>query len=135
MAFPANDVYFHAPGVASVQWDRAGRFVFVEWQGWANSAEFGALLEAEIRALTANGGSSLLADCRLQKVLSPADQDRANEEWMPRALAAGLKRFAVVLPESVLASMNIKERLAQGTGVLQVAYFDSVDEAREWLAE
>jgi len=37
------DVYFDLPGVASVRWDD-GQLVFVEWQGWANAAEFAALL-------------------------------------------------------------------------------------------
>jgi len=80
-------------------------------------------------------GSRWLADCRRQKVLSPADQDRADREWLPRALAAGLKNFAVVLPDSGLAGMNIKDRLA---GVpkakLEIGYFATVEQAQEWLA-
>jgi hypothetical protein len=47
----ANTVYFNAPGVASVRWDEDAQLVLVEWQGWANSTEFTALLNAEIDAL------------------------------------------------------------------------------------
>ncbi len=129
-----DDVYFHAPGVASVRWDGEGQLVLVEWEGWANSTEFAALLDAEIHALRQHHGSRLLADCRRQKVLNPADQDRANLDWLPRALAAGLKRIAVVLPSSGLAELNLKESLGKApAGALDVAYFVTVEEAREWL--
>ncbi len=130
-----GDLYFNAPGTASVKWDGARATVVVVWEGWANSTEFAALLEAGVRALKDHRGSRWLADCRRQKVLSPADQDRADREWLPRALAAGLKNFAVVLPDSGLAGMNIKDRLA---GVpkakLEIGYFATVEQAQEWLA-
>jgi len=132
---PVDGVYFNTPGVASVRWDEAARLVLVEWEGWADSSEFAALLDAEIQALEQHRGSRLLADCRRQKVLNPRDQDRANREWLPRALKAGLKRFAVVVPASVVADMNLRDSLgkASGTG-LEVGYFATVAEAREWVA-
>jgi SpoIIAA-like len=132
---PAADIfYFNAPGVASVRWDEDGQLVLVEWQGWANAAEFSQLLEAEISALRKHRGTRMLADCRKQKGLSAADQDRANENWLPRALTAGLKRFAVVVPSSGLAQANLKERLAKvRAGALEIAYFATPEEARDWL--
>jgi len=131
----ADLVYFDAPGVASVRWDEDGQLVLVEWHGWANAAEFAALLEAEIAALRKHRGTRMLADCRRQKGLSAADQDRANENWLPRALVAGLKRFAVVLPSSGLAAANLKERLGKvRAGALELAYFATPEEARDWLS-
>jgi len=127
--------YFNAPGVASVRWDEAGQLVLVEWEGWANSSEFAALLQGEIEALRKHRASRLLADCRRQKVLNPADQERANQEWVPRALAVGLKRFAVVVPSSVLAELNLKASLDKvPANELDVAYFATPEEARVWLS-
>jgi hypothetical protein len=133
---PLEDgVYFNSPGVASVRWDYDAQLVLVEWDGWANSNEFAALLDAEIQALKQNQGTRLLADCRRQKVLSPKDQDRANREWLPRALAAGLKHFAIVVPESVIADMNLRASLDKASAsTLEVGYFSTVEEARDWLA-
>ena len=132
---PGNsNVYFNAPGVARVSWEPTGGLVVVEWEGWADSAEFTALLEAEIQALIDHSGSRLLADCRRQRVLNPADQDKADREWVPRAVAVGLRRFAIVLPTSVLAAMNLQDRLGKvPSGTLEVAYFDGVKAAQEWL--
>jgi len=129
-----DDVYYSVPGVATVRWDGEHATVFVEWDGWANSAEFSALLDAEIKALQDHGCSCLLADCRRQRVLNPADQERADREWTPRAIMAGLKRFAIVLPESDMAAGHLQERLGKvPKSAMQIAYFGSVEEAREWL--
>ena len=132
-----DDVYFfRAPGVASVRWDPEAELVLVEWEGWANSAEFAQLLDAEVRALQQHQGSRLLADCRRQKVIKPEDQTLADKAWLPRALAAGLKRFAVVLPTSVLAEMNIRDALGRIPGTaLHVEYFSTMEEAQAWLLE
>lgn len=131
---PDGEVYFNSPGVATVAWDHERATVFVEWEGWADSAEFAALLDAGVLALRKHRGSRWLADCRRQRVLNPTDTERADREWLPRAVAAGLRRFAVVLPASGLAAMDIKEREATLSAVLQVGYFASVDDTREWLA-
>ena len=134
-AADGGEFYFRAPGVASVRWDEPESTVFVEWEGWADSAEFAALLDAEVRALADHNGSRLLADCRRQKVLRPADQEKADREWVPQALAAGLKQFAVVLPTSALAAMNLGARLGKvPDGAFTVRYFESVDAAKRWLA-
>jgi hypothetical protein len=130
-----SDFYFHAVGVASVRWDQTASTVLVEWEGWADSTEFTTLLDAGVRALTEHSGSRWLADCRRQRVLKPADQDWGDRVWLPRAVAAGLRRFAVVLPASGLATMNIKDREAtMRSKGLDVGYFATVPEAREWLA-
>jgi hypothetical protein len=130
----ADIVFFDKPGVASVRWDEDSQIVLVEWQGWANPSEFAALLDAEVVALRKHKSSRMLADCRRQKGLRATDQVRANEVWLPRALAAGLRRFAVVLPSSGLAAANLKERLGKvPPGALELAYFATPEEAREWL--
>jgi hypothetical protein len=134
MISPADGVYFSTAGVATVRWDEDDQLVVVEWDGWANSAEFAALLEAELRALEQHRGSRILADCRRQKVLHPKDQERANREWLPRALKIGLKRFAIVVPASVVADMNLRDSMEKASGAgLEVEYFANVEEARDWV--
>lgn len=106
--------------------------VLVVWEGWANTAEFHGLLDAEVQALNDHRGSRLLADCRLQRVLNPADQERANRDWIPRATEAGLKKFAIVLPVSELAASHIRERTGEARS-FEVAYFDDLQQAQDWL--
>lgn len=129
----SSQTYFVVPGVASVKWDDANQVVLVVWEGWANSSEFRELLDAEVRALKEHGGSLLLADCRLQRVLNLADQERANREWIPRAAEAGLKKFGIVLPVSDLAAAHIRERTEKSP--FEVSYFDELEKALSWLRE
>lgn len=129
-----EDVYFHVPGVASVRWDTTIHAVVETWEGWADADEFRAILDAGVRAMSENQGSRWLADCRLQRVLKAADQEAGNKRWLPRALAAGLKRFAVVLPASGLATANIQDHLrAAASKQLDMAYFATLDEAQDWI--
>ncbi|MGA8923744.1 MAG: hypothetical protein WB682_11415, partial [Candidatus Dormiibacterota bacterium] len=65
--------------------------------------------------------------------LSTASSPRADAEWLPRAAGVGLKRFAVVLPESGLAATNLRAREATLSTRLDVAYFATPEEALEWL--
>ena len=47
----------------------------------------------------------------------------------------GTEAFAVVVPASVVADMNIRDSLDKASGTaLQVGYFGTVEEAREWVA-
>ncbi len=129
-------VYFDRPGVATVKWDQTHRTVLVEWAGSASPDEFLDLLDAEVRALHETHGTLILADCRRQGVLDPAAQDLADRDWLPRATAAGLRRFAVVLPSSRVAAVNLEDRLSRLPAErLEICYFATVDEARRWLAE
>jgi SpoIIAA-like len=120
------------PGVASVRWDDANAAVLVEWDGWANAAEFKSLLDAEVKAVRDHKCSALVADCRRQRILNLADQDRANREWLPQILEAGLKRFAVVMPNNATAASHLRERLSSVTS-MEIAFFNTVDDAWDWL--
>src|SRR5258708_18454641 len=78
----ADDVYFDVPGVASVRWDADGQLVLVEWRGWANAAEFAALLEAEITALRKHPGKHTLAPSPLPKRLTAAGPTPPNQNQL-----------------------------------------------------
>lgn len=130
----SSKTYYAVPGVASVKWDDTNQLVLVVWEGWANTSEFTALLDAEVQALQEHRGSRLLADCRKQRVLNPADQERANRDWIPRAAEAGLRKFAIVLPLSDMAAAHIRQRTAETPpSAFEVAYFEDVDHALDWL--
>jgi hypothetical protein len=126
--------YFNLPGVAIVKWDAASQAAHMEWQGWAAPAEFRAANDALVQAITDHHSSKVLGDSRQVKVMQQADQDWVNGDWFPRILAAGLTRMALVLPKSGLAKMNIDDMVSRVADRLDVAYFETLDDARTWLA-
>jgi hypothetical protein len=69
------------------------------------------------------------------KVIKQSDQEWVRRDWIPRVLAAGLRRIALVIPKSGLAMMNVQETLSRVPGTkLDVAYFATIEEARAWLS-
>jgi hypothetical protein len=121
-----DPVYFNRPGVALVTWNRDLRAACLESQGWADTSEAQAALDAVIRALRAHRGSRCLVDNR-KKAIKPADQEWIAENWLPRAVGAGLRLTAIVEPESGPATITIME--------IEVRYFSTVVRAAEWLTD
>ena len=132
---PSNPrtLYFDLPGVAVVKWDASAQAAHMEWQGWAEPAEFRAANDALVQAIKDHGGSRVLGDTRQIKVIQQSDQDWVNHDWFPRILAAGLTRMALVIPASGLAKMNIDDMVSRVADRLDVAYFKTLGDAREWL--
>jgi hypothetical protein len=129
-----DDVDFNIPGVAIVKWDLTSEAAHMEWLGWADSAEFRGANDALIRVITKHRSSRILGDSRKIKVIKKSDQAWVNNDWFPRILAAGLKRMALVIPESNLAKMNIDNLISRVPGsLLDVAYFATIEDARRWL--
>jgi hypothetical protein len=126
-------VYFNRPGVAVVTWDPTLRTVYIDVQGWADLTELAAVLEAGLQALTEHHGSQWLADARNVKVISQPDQDWIVQEFFPRALAAGLKRIALVIANE-RAMTTVDQLLVRLTAAkFEAAYFPTKDKARSWL--
>jgi hypothetical protein len=129
-------VYFSRYGVAVVTWDPTMRAVHTEAQSWADPGEMAAVLEAGLQGLTEHGGSRWLADGSNMKAIKQSDQDWIVGEFFPRALAAGLRRIALVIPKNGLAITTVDQLMQRLTAAkVEVAYFPTVAEARSWLME
>jgi hypothetical protein len=129
-----DGIYLHHPGVGIVSWDPISEAIRIEWRGWADSAERKAILESGLGALREHRGSRWLADCREMKAVKQEDQEWIEQSWFPRVLAAGLRRMAVVTPNSGLARMNLEDIMRRVPGTkLDSGSFATVEEATEWL--
>jgi hypothetical protein len=127
-------VYLDAPHVL-IRWDGDGPWVFVKWKAWANSTEYRAAQEVVIDALRENHASRNLIDSKDSKVVSGEDQKWLVENWMPRAVAAGRRWTAIVLPTSPLGR-TIAENIDryQKSPSIKVEHFETVVEAAAWLS-
>jgi len=131
---PDDKVYLEMPYV-SVRWVAQGRWVQVEWRAWANSAEYRAAHETILAALRENHATRNLIDATHERVIAEADQRWLIENWIPRAMAAGRRHTAVVMPLRALGK-TITENIDRGPRVNQttVQYFGTFDEAAAWLS-
>ncbi len=120
----------------SIQWDGSHRCVYAEWKGFANSREFRASLMKIIDALRANNSGLLVSDNRRLEGVADQDQLWIRDTWTPSAVAAGLKRIAVVVPHHGLGKIATQEILSQvGMRAFATRTFTTVSEATEWVSE
>jgi hypothetical protein len=127
------DLYFSRRGVADVTWDANWNVVHIEAKGWADTAESHAVLDSAIRAMTDHQGSRWLFDGRDMNAIKPSELRWITEVWLPRALAAGLRVAAIVMPTSGKAMNNIDDMAKAAENEIEVRYFSSVENARQWL--
>jgi hypothetical protein len=129
-----SKVYLETPYVL-VRWDGDGRWVYVKWKAWANSSEYREAQEAVLLALRENHGSRNLIDSRDSRVVSDDDQTWLVKDWMPRAVTAGRRWTAIVLPTSPLGR-TIAENIDKypRSKLTTVAHFETVEDAAAWLS-
>ncbi len=103
-------------------------------KGYLLQGGFRKLLNASAGLLEAHRASRYLSDDRQNVVVDPEDIKWADDNWYPRVLKAGLKRWALVLPATMVGTLQAKSildtRRKQG---LEAEGFDRVEAALAWL--
>ena len=91
-------------------------------------------LSAGAVMLEEKGAQKWLSDDRKNTGLGKDDMDWTATVWRPRAIKAGWKYWALVLPEKIIGQMSMKRIIAEyaNTGVT-VHVFSNPDEAMTWL--
>ena len=102
--------------------------------GYLLPGVFRKLLTASAELLETHRATKYLSDDRSNVVVAPEDVEWADENWYPRAIKAGLKRWALVLPATTVGTVQartiLEDRRKRG---LEVEGFDSVEAAMTWL--
>lgn len=91
-------------------------------------------LNMGIRLLAENGAQKWLSDDRLSPGLNEEDTVWAFTEWFDNALRAGWKFWALVVPDEVMARLNMAQFVDEAfqRGV-RVQVFTDLDLAWDWL--
>jgi len=96
--------------------------------------EFRNVLDTGAKTLKDNKASKWLSDDRANMAMSSEDTAWSKENWFPRAVRAGWKYWALVVPQDIMGRMNMKEfvdsYLDQG---LRIMVFSKPEKAMEWL--
>ncbi|GAB2864347.1 STAS/SEC14 domain-containing protein [Hymenobacter ruber] len=107
--------------------------LYIRWHGQLTAAEV-------IRGVLE--GTRLIEDHRFERVLNDkrdtgGDWSEAlpwlEYEWLPKAVAAGLRAVAYILSPNPEAQIVSQEFVAAVRGQLDISLFTSEEDAREWL--
>jgi hypothetical protein len=129
---PGDETYLDAPYL-SIRWRSTPQILYAEWKGFATSSEFRSALLTGVRAMREHKVVGYVSDARLSKVVLPEDEKWAREVWLPQAVAAGLKRMAIVTASAGLGKMAYDDAAtAMDSHGLSMRTFGSVDRATTW---
>jgi hypothetical protein len=117
----------------SIRWRSVPQILYAEWKGFATSAEYRAALQTGLRAIRERHVLGYVSDTRKSKLVVPEDIQWVRDVWLPGAIAAGLKRMAMVTAEAGLSKVIIEEAVKEiDNHGLSIRKFDSVAAATVW---
>lgn len=120
----------------SINWDDDHKYVYAEWNGMVESAEFRSGTLEILKAIRDRHAASLISDNRRLEAIANQDQLWINESWVPMAVASGLRRIAVVLAPSGLGKVGSEGIISRFEDkVFETRTFESVDDATRWVTD
>jgi hypothetical protein len=117
-----------------MRWDHEHVGIFAEWKAFATSAEFRGALTKAIDVIRDRHALCFVNDTRKLELITDEDQRWILQTWAPLAVAAGLKRIAIVIARSGLSKMAVEEMFKeQAEARVESRTFDSLPEAMQWV--
>lgn len=127
-----DEIFLDEPYL-SIRWRAVPKILYAEWKGFATSAEFRAALLTGVRAIRNRHVAGYVSDARNAKMVLPDDERWGREVWLPQAVAAGLKRMAVVTAAAGLAKLAFDDAANDmDSHGLSMRTFNSVEAATVW---
>ncbi len=103
-------------------------------KGYLPPGDFRKLLSASAELLETRRASKYVSDDRSNVVVDPEDIKWADDHWYPRVAKAGLKHWALVLPSTMVGTLQAKSILeARRKQGLDVEGFGRLEDALAWL--
>jgi hypothetical protein len=91
-------------------------------------------LNTGVDLLRKYGATKWLSDNRAIEAHTQEETEWINSNWLPQAIDAGWKYWALVVPESILARMNMSEFVNSFYDMgVRIMVFNQPEEAMHWL--
>ncbi|MDF3071130.1 MAG: uncharacterized protein K0R38_6731 [Polyangiaceae bacterium] len=104
------------------------------WSGFLKGEAYRGRMERILELVAEHGIDRVLADVSRIRSLIAEDRVWTNEVWAPRAVAAGVRAMAVVLPQNVFAQLGVTHVVEKlGEVRILTAQFDDALDAQRWL--
>jgi hypothetical protein len=107
--------------------------VVVQWKGYATSTELRAVHERLLELIKKHRVSKVLGDDTSLVSIAAEDRRWILENWMPRAISAGLRVAAAKRSDNYFARISIAEIENAMGRRMHVKMFDALSDARAWL--
>lgn len=124
---------FYEEKDCAVYWDSENSWIYVDWRNIPSNETVKNGCEEMLKLLQQRECSKVLNDNSHVSGSWAAASDWVAQDWFPRMVSSGLKKFAwVQSPHSALSRMNAKRAENKNTEIIH--YFDGgYGEATNWL--
>lgn len=118
----------------TITWEPEDRIICAQWKDQVGGEVMRRGLDAGLALIVEKRARRWLVDSRRLDAIDPVDVKWVNDNWIPRAVAAGLQSMAFVLARKIVMQLTMKSFIARiDERELANAYFDDLDAARTWL--
>jgi hypothetical protein len=119
--------------ICAVSRDDSVPCIFVQWKGYATSAQLRYIHECLIGLIERDRISRILGDDTALVSIASEDQEWIIWEWIPRAIVAGLRTIASKSPNGYYGRTSVNRIQAVISPKLTIRSFDNLAAARQWL--
>lgn len=106
--------------------------VYAEWLNFPSVAEYREGMDWIIDALKHHKSTKILTNPNALGAIATEQQDWTLSDWLPRALAIGYNKIAIIVPTDIFNQMSV-EQIMSNVGPLNMAYFEDFEKAKAWL--
>lgn len=119
--------------ICSVTFDETVPCIKVVWKRYATSTQLRFIHESILHLIQKHRVDKILGDDSALPTIAAEDQVWIAHDWMPRAVAAGLKFAGSKKSESYFGRVSVNSiQLAVPKGIV-IRSFETVEDARRWL--
>jgi hypothetical protein len=129
-----KNIFMKEQEVYKVWFDPEQGCVRMQWEGYATSAQFRAGTELMYETLVKHGAFKVFGDIKNMVLIGQEDQSWLLHEFLPRAIEAGCRAFALVKPDSYfnkIAVETVNKNI--GNDLVQIRMFETREDAFAWL--
>ena len=131
----ASEIVYLDEPYLSVRWHSDSECLHVEWKSFATGVEFRFGTTRLLTAIKDSATTALVIDTRKLEPIASEDQLWIRDTWLPRAAAAGLTRFGLLVAHDGLGKSAIDDMrgmVGNASAGFETREFDSLAEAMKW---
>lgn len=120
--------------IYNIYFDSDIEIVVMQWNGYATSSQFRKGTELMLKTLVENICKKVLADIRNMVLIAMDDQRWLEDYFLPKAINAGFSEIAIIKPTSYFNKVAVETvSYKMDKEKLRIDFFDSEDEATQWI--
>lgn len=119
--------------ICSVRFDERLSCICVTWKQHATRNQLQFVHESILQLLKNHGVSKVLGDDTALPTIHAEDQSWIVENWIPRAVKAGLKAAASKSPNSHFGRVSVNAVQSKFPSGLVARSFENLDDAKHWI--